>query len=389
MIKMLTTCTREIDLVDRALSEVLERLNLESGLLKHSVGVLTCSPEFVESGVVRALCGRLSFDVVGCTSLSSATCGEYDSELLTLAVLTSDDVTFSSAVSGPISPAQTAPQISSLYQRAAEVLPEKPTMALTYLPLSPATADTSLMVRELDKVSGGIPVFGSTACDNSPTFVDKCGVIHNGAFYSESASLLLMQGNIKPRFFLGSVDHFEEMRKQHGIVTESEGNTVKKINDMLFLDYFTSIGLPISELIYPALPVPFMANYHDGAKSVARVLHTIAPEGWGVFTAEMPVGVTIAVHRLDGNGVLATAESMARTLARLKDVSGFLIHSCALRYMLLGLRAGEEARLGLKPLHDGTPYQFSYSGGEICPLVSEAGDLLNRSHNFSFIACAF
>ena len=389
MLKMLTACTREIDFVDKALSEVVKQLNLERDLLKHAVGILTCSPDFVESGVIHALCSRLPFDVVGYTTLSSAACGEYDSEMLTLAVLTSDDVTFSTAISEPLFPSQIGTQIPTLYRRAAEALPGKAALALTYLPLSDTSADASSMVRELDKASGGeVPIFGSAACDNSPTFVDKCGVIYGGAFYPDSASLLLMHGDVKPRFFLGSVDHFEEMRKQHGVVTQSEGNIVKKINDMLFLDYFTSIGLPISDLIYPALPVPFMVNYHDGTKSVARVLHTVTPEGWGVFTAELPAGTTIAVHRLDGSGVLATAEGMVRTLARLKGVSGLLIHSCALRYMLLGLRAGEEAQVGLKPLHGSAPYQFSYSGGEICPLVNEKGALLNRSHNFSFIACA-
>ena len=32
-------------------------------------------------------------------------------------------------------------------------------------------------------------------------------------------------------------------------------------------------------------------------------------------------------------------------------------------------------------------YQFCYSGGEICPVYTESGELINRFHNCSLIAC--
>jgi hypothetical protein len=387
MMKMIVACTREVDSVDKALTEIFRQLDLESRLMKNSVGIIACTPEFVESGVVAALCARLPFNTVGATTLRGAACGKYDTELFTLAVLTGDDIAFSTALSKPFSPSRAGIQIADLCQSAMAALPGKPSMALAYLPMEISSFNVSSIVKEMDEACGGIPIFGTVACDNSVKFSQNSGTLRNGGFYPNAISLLLMHGNVKPRFFLGNVEHFKEVRQQHGIITESEGNVLKKLNGLIFSEYFAHIGLPLRNL--EIIPIPFMLTLNDGTQSIARVLHAVTPEGYGIFAGEMPEDSTIAIYQLDNRGVVATAENVTRALASLKDASGLLIHSCALRYMLLGLKWSDETRRVTQLLEDRAPYQFSYAGGEICPILNEAGNLTNRYHNFSFIACAF
>jgi hypothetical protein len=38
-------------------------------------------------------------------------------------------------------------------------------------------------------------------------------------------------------------------------------------------------------------------------------------------------------------------------------------------------------------LNDSLVYQFAYSAGEICPVKNQNGQMVNRFHNFSLIAC--
>ena len=71
MITMYTARTSEIDEIDEAIDEIKSQIDL-SALKKHSGGLIFCHIDFVESGVVAALCEALPFNVIGMTSMVSA-----------------------------------------------------------------------------------------------------------------------------------------------------------------------------------------------------------------------------------------------------------------------------------------------------------------------------
>ena len=129
MIRKLTAQTTDDDDVDFAVAEILQQLDLENRLLKNSVGILTCYADFLEGGVIPALCERLPFDVVGVTTLGTGT--EKTAELLalTLCVLTSDDVSFSAVLSGALTEEHER-RIQAAYDKAAEALPDDPALVL-------------------------------------------------------------------------------------------------------------------------------------------------------------------------------------------------------------------------------------------------------------------
>jgi hypothetical protein len=55
--------------------------------------------------------------------------------------------------------------------------------------------------------------------------------------------------------------------------------------------------------------------------------------------------------------------------------------------MMLGANSDDEMRKIAETLGKKYPYQICYSGGEICPVDTGDGKLLNRVHNFTYIIC--
>ena len=94
MIKTLIAHTTELDDADLAVEQITSRLKLDDGLMKNTIGIVACHYEFVLSDIFKEICTALPFDVVGTISASQSVHGESGSLLLTLMVLTSDDVEF-------------------------------------------------------------------------------------------------------------------------------------------------------------------------------------------------------------------------------------------------------------------------------------------------------
>jgi hypothetical protein len=364
-------------------------LDLKNTLLQNAVGIVHCGYEFVESGFVRMLCEKLPFEVVGCTTLACATNGSCGSDMLSVTVLTGDDVTFSVARSEPLSRDNIDVPLGAVYRRAAAALPEEAALILAYLPLD-VSIGISPMLKGITAVCGDVPVFGGLPCDGTPDYGESV-VICNGEVFPDAAALILLGGNVRPRFFIENIGSSGSLQEQYGVITESDGCLLKSVNDMPFLDYIADIGLsPEAIRETKAFPVPFKINYSEGTQSLVRVLFSVTPEGHAVFTNDMPEGCSFAMQRLDYNSVLETAENMANKLSALRDVSGVLLYSCIGRNFLLGLKTSDEIRKLMNVLGDKPVYSFCYAGGELCPVEEdETHTLVSHSHSYSLIACVF
>jgi hypothetical protein len=260
---------------------------------------------------------------------------------------------------------------------------------LAQLPLDLSIGVSQMLEGIVSVCGANVPVFGTLPCDVTPDFHESF-VICNGEIFSDAAALLLLCGDVRPRFFVENVSRSESLQEQQGVITESDGCLLKQVNDMPFLDYIASIGVPSDVLKeIKAFPVPFKVNYNEGTKSLLRVLFSVTPEGHAVFSSEMPIGGSFSMQRLDYNSVMETVESMADSLSSLRDVSCVILHSCVSRNFLLGRRDNDELSRFAELLGEKTPYCLSYAGTEICPLEDEKGTRINHSHNYSLIACVF
>ena len=387
MIRMLTACTEELDETGEAVSEILAQLDLENNLLSNSVGLIFCDPEFITSGVVEAVSKKLPFDTVGVTTRAGTTKGMISSVLFSISVLTADDVTFSAVRSSEITSENVDDVISSAYKGAANRLPEPPRLVLAYPPMI-LSMGSYPVANAIFNAAGHTPVFGTLPCspfhDHRNSFT-----IFNGASYARSAVLVLLSGNIHPDFLMVSTPE-QNLQKQYGIITKSDGCMIYEVNGISFTDYLANSGVAKSSAVYDLLyMIPFIVNFNDGSPPVARGLYSIQNDGSAVFGSEMPEGNTISPGSLNYDGIMKTAENLMREISLKKNVNGIIMYSCLARYLLLGLENDKELKKIIEWVDGITPYQVCYSGGEICPVKNNTGEFINRTHNYTFIACVF
>ncbi|MDR3280275.1 MAG: FIST C-terminal domain-containing protein [Synergistaceae bacterium] len=383
MIKMYTASTREIDDAQTAVSEILGQLDLERALLRDSVGIIEFYSEFIETGVAKAICDAMPFDVIGCTTSDVAVPSDMGSLALSLAVLTSDDVTFAAGLSAPITDDLDGP-IGELYSRiAGDAL--KPSFLYVIAPVLQNVSGDEF-IKAIDKYSGGAPLFGSLAFTHMPDF-SGVRTFFNGEPHNDALALIAMSGEVYPEFFMSSIPD-DMVINQKAVLTDAEKNALRRVNDMPILEYLKSIGLSDGSNIAGISSVPIVLTLEDGSR-VVRSAYMVNEEGFVLCYGDVPRGAAISFANVNADYVIRSAEE---TTARVfgKPNSAVLMYSCAGRKWTLGMRSDAEmdamakrALCAKKPAR----YQFAYSGGEICPAPREDGTYVNRFHNFTFIAC--
>lgn len=380
MFKMLTACTAEIDDTTQAVAEVLSQLDLPNALGANTIGLLSCYPEFIDTGVVRALCDALPFDVIGSTTLASAVPGTVGQLLLTLTVLTGDEVSFSTVFMDAMPEEEET--LAAEYDRACGTLAAPPVLMLGAVSiLRDMTGDRLLTI--FDSASGGVPFFGTVAMDHTRRHLEA-RIIHNGGAYDTGIAFVIVSG-IAPTFLLASASH-ANIRSQPAVITDSEGTLLRQVNGVPVLKYLQQLGLTMQGGRLAGIDaIPFVLDCGGDDIPISRTIFDITPEGYAVCGGEMPQGATLSVGFIDRDDVLATAENLATEIRKHKP-RGALIFSCLARNIALGTRYSTEMER-LEALLDGTPYFFSYSGGELCPIHGADGRDLNRFHNGTIIAC--
>ena len=381
MIASLVAHTFEVDDVDLAVSEVIAQLDLDNALRKHSVGIITCHCEFLYSGVIKALSDRLPFDVVGISSLASAAKGKSGLDILTVCVLTSDDVIFSTSLTTSIAQDQKTP-IAEAYAAAAKDQ-GKPSLILAYGPLLEHISGNTF-VNEITEVAAGVPLFGTLACDHTPAF-REASVIYNGEYYRDRLALVLLHGAVEPKFFCIAISP-QNAQNQRGHITSSTGHVIHAVNGIPAMEYLASIGLNKEDLKISG-SFPLVVDYNDGGQPVGRGIYTVADNGDVYCGGDVPVGASLSTAILNDEDVLRSAGQLAETICAQGGSGPLLLLSCISRSLLLGSDPlGEVEKLN-SVIAERLPYHMSYSGGEICPVYTENGATANRFHNFTLIAC--
>ena len=382
--KLINAYTMELDEQELAVSDVLNQLDLEKNARKNSVGFITCSYDFVESGIVKAICDALPFDVVGCTTLANANNTEAGTMLLCLTVLTADDCCFVTAITGSIRE-NLEKTVNNAVQKAASELGQPVNMALAFLPMFGTGGE--IILDALDDALGGAPVFGTVGCDYDTSSYNNTFVIHNGKYFRDCLSFLLISGNINPRFIVTSTSE-QNLRKQQAVVTSSEGCLLKRVNDMTAKEYFESVGLVSGKGIEGMISVPFVVDYGDGSQQTARAIYGLNEDGSAVCGGVMPEGSPLYIGRMDVEDILLTAKTSINSLLENEDLNGIIIFSCVGRNMVLAVDSLEEIDVVKNTIGDRIPWHLAYSGGECCPVYTKNGSVVNRFHNFTFIGCA-
>lgn len=387
MIKTLTACTGEIDDAQAAVEEITEQLQLAANQKKNAVGIIACHYDFVLSGVAKAVCEALPFDVVGTITTSQAVEEEAGTLLLTLMVLTSDDVRFATALT-PSLLEEPGKKIAETYKEAAAAEAEKPGLVFAFAPFMVQNSGDEY-VNVLTEVSGGVPCFGTLAVDDTTDF-HNCFLVHNGAHYADRMGMVLLFGNVEPKFYIATISPGKILDKS-ALVTKSAGHILMEVNDRPVVEYFEDLGLTkASETSYAMTSLPFMMDYNDGTPPVSKVFIGLTPEKYAICAGAMPEGATLYIGVFDKNDVLlTTGEAVNKALADIQNASGLLIYSCISRNMSMGSDLLAELDMIRERSRDRLPFMMAYSGGEICPTQVSDNKAINRFHNNAFVACVF
>ena len=379
MIKSFTATTHEIDDAAVAVAGIKAALDLDGKLLKSSLGIISCFSEFEETGVLKAICEALPFDCIGSTTCLCTAGGGIDQLILTITVLTSDDCEFRT-IELPVNEDYgdfIYTELSAFMKQSAE----KPALFLSYFPLIKVISG-DMMLEAIDKATGGIPAFGTSAIDHTIDF-STSKTIYNGNMFSRSIVLCAIYG--KPEFSFG-IASFEKNRikNQKAIITESRGNILIGVNGKAALEYFKEIGLERDELASGNAIVPLVIDYTDDSSQIARAVFALTPEGYLVCGGKIPENKPITIARINGEDVLHTTEQALRPLV--SEDAVVLSYSCLARYLVLGVNNKAEAEK-IREVAGNTHYLFACSSGEICPLPDADGKLRNFYHNYTNVFC--
>ena len=378
MIRFLTAYTFEADELDVALSEILEQLDLEKNSLKNSAGFLFCHPDFIDTGVAQGIAETLPFEVVGATTVCNLTEGLRDLAGLSISVLTSDTVEFSAASA---SGCQNDADIAKVYEEMSKGKNGVPSIMLPFA----TTAGGDIAVNILDKLtSGKTPLFGTNAVDNTAHVSQAC-ILHNGTIYRKGLTILAAWGELKTKLIVAELsDDF--IQKQRAVVTKSDGHIILSINDICPADYLKSIGISFEQADGNLHAIPFFVDFCDGTKPAGRVFYKLTPEGYIISGGIIPENSTIAVGSLDVQDIINLTTKALDDILNSGSSKGLLLFPCVSHFWTLDSMPFEliQDRINQK-----IPYQVFFSGGEICPVYDSAGEMHNRFHSFTCVACSF
>jgi hypothetical protein len=333
---------------------------------------------------MEAVCARLPMPVTGCTTQGAALRETADDLLLTVAVLTSDEVRFAADISESLLEAPEE-RIDALYRRTAASLAGNPGLILVSAP-SLLTLSADVIVACLSRSSGGrVPVFGACALDVDRSLRNPRTIYQNAA-YQDRLAILLLSGAVKPRFFSAPFPR-NSIVAQDAIITAAADNRIISINNMPAQVFMKKIGLfhPLaSRVLYM---IPLVINYRDGSPQVVT-MNSADSQGALICSGIVRAGGVLNIGASTADYVIESVKTLVQAVKRAGDGSGLFIVSCYVRSVMLGGGTMAELEAARRELEDfPSPYLFLYSAGEICPRFTESGDPENRLLQVALAAC--
>jgi len=381
MLKCASVYTCEVDDPSAALVEIQTQLQSKLELLENSVGIIMCHSEFIATGVLRHVCKHLPFDLAGVTTSSQAVNDEVGEFMLTIFVMTSDDVNFRTGVTEALGD-DVDGQIKAAYQKIAAGAAGLPELVLAFPPFGLHAGDT--YVRAWGKTVPKKPVFGTHAIDDTVSF-SECETIYNGENNKAAMPFVLCYGNINPRFLVATFSEHNAVSSKAD-VTKAEGNYVYEINNDIAIKYFEERGFVESVKFTPFMIDLLKREDYDGIP-VIRGHAAFTNEGAAVFYGDVDEGSTFTLLKTDVDDIVLATCQKVRQINEMPDVNGALLFPCVVRRVaflginkpLLELQSAKDA------MNPEIPFMIGYAGGEICPTSVRNGVAANRFHNHSLV----
>ena len=395
MLKMLSACTYELDNPLKAIHDIDTQLDLSNKLLKNSAAFLFCHSKYIETRAMEVICNSLPLGIVGCTSMymGAAPAGRQEAGefMLTVTVLTSDEIAFSAGLSEPLSGKNAADAVAALYRETAAPLGGTADLAFAFPPTM-LDVPVDIFCESLDKAAGKTPVFGSVALDMDE-HIRRPQTLYHGLYsgraaaYSDRMPLLLIKGPVKPRFF--SIRFPDKpVLSQNVVITEAEGPRLISINNKSAADFLMEVGILHKDFRNFTQAMPLIIEYKHKPEPEVVVIQNINTDGTLICGKHVMAGGTVNIGAISREYALESARTLIQEIKKNEKSSGVLIASCFLRSLALGGSSEEEVKLIQQELSGfPAPYLYINSGGELCPRYAENGETVNQALQYALVAC--
>jgi hypothetical protein len=385
MIKVVIAYTDEIDDVEAAVSSLITQLSPEKNLLKNSAALIHCYHEFVESGVVEELDRRLGIPTLGTTTLGLGVSGHIGDMGLSVTVLTSNDVRFSSGISEPVTSYKIGKPVADLYERVTQGFDEKPSLLFVFPPLiSGEGQGGDMFVAELDKLlDSHIPLFGALPISNGKNEEER-QVLYRGKGYRSAMSLLAFYGDIKPEFYTIAVTE-KALNVRHGKITGSKLNIIESINNMPARRYIESIGFSAASV----KNMPLVIHHLEDGSKLFRACQDVLDNDSFLLTGIVPENAEISFSTISDKDIVESTKKMIDDIIESKAAENrsCLMYACCSRFWILGPNWRDEISLAVAHINKQIPWHFVYCGGEPFPSILPDGKVANHLQNYSVIVC--
>lgn len=388
--KSIALFTEEIDDLEQAVTELkMQCQGFE--LMAHSAGLLFVHPDADLEDLLALLTEAFDIPIAGVTAAFLFTMEGVKREGISLQLFTADDCTFAVEATGELLPEADFDQgMAKLYQKISHSLIEKPKLLLTYgnPPLKLVGED---FVAALDKLSGGVPLYGGMASDDFA--VKNCRVMCKGQVFQYGAAVIAISGNIQP--VMSSGFHVDTAIDYTGVVTKVDGSRVLELDGMPFVTALSRAGLVFNW--YDAcdyLNTPFKVSYEtEEGERMEYLRHLVYIDkeiGAGQFFGKVPLGARLQVGVLDVEGIHSSVEKVVqKCLAmvsehRTAEYHTLLVTSCASRIMSYTNAINDESRTYVDMIPKGMEMSGFYAYGEVCPVKTNENRLRNAFHNTTF-----
>ena len=392
MIKVASLQTTIIDDMDLACQELADQLSSKLTLLRNSVGIVQCDPEFLEEGIMETLCGVLPIPLVGGTTISMATNDAMGRLMFSVLVMTSDDVDFVASCTTGI-----ADDCAGALQQAIEGSLKSSKLPLSLAIIFPTVTNNTevpgnVYIEAVESVCGEVPVFGTLSVNDSIMQFERSMSICNTSVSKQEMSYVLIFGDVKPRFFVSSIPPQLNVIESEAIITKVRDQVICEINHMPAVRYFEDVGFASAGKLNPGVYfVPMILTYVDpqgSSHSFVRALVSFDEYGGAVCRASVPLGSSIAFGLLSDEGILDATRELVGLVNKEEDVSAVIFFSCLIRQFNIGSDAMKELSVIRDTLRNDIPFLASYSGGEISPMYYRPdNNKKSLFHNYALIAC--
>lgn len=390
--------TEELDDLEMAIDELKEQIE-KASLKKNSVGIMYVYYDADFDKLATLAHDNFDFPVIGVSTIAMLDKEGYFEYGIELLVLSADDVEFSVGITENLNDENYVEDIEKTYYKIKEERPqEKEAFILTYISkLVTRSGDQYLGV--IDRISGGVPVFGGMASDlfKYREFTIFCGK----TIQTYGVAFVLMYGNVKPIAVAeSSVRNIRSIGKK---VTEAKENVLIRMTDESIADVLDREGLSTKDedgnVALAFMQTPFVVdipvNESESVEVLRNIVYLNREKGIAQFLGNISVGSTLKISSMHSEDIgKSVNEAFAKLLSRIEKseeykYSTLICTSCTGRYINLVGDKDIEAKAYKGIIPDDISIIGMYSYGEVCPIKSQVSDkYFNMFHNETFTILA-